>query len=148
MLPPRFGQASWNDKVAFLFDASAVINMVLQHNGQSLASAKNNFALELTGYEAGNAVWRLCLLEKKITHEEASKLIDATAVFLAHLGRVTFWDLNPSRILDIAISERTTFYDASYVAAAETKNLTLVTDDRELLKVAKQYVPARPLTQK
>ncbi len=130
-----------------LFDASAAINMILQRGSESLASTRKNFALDLTAYEACNAVWRLCLLERKITHEEAANLVDTTSAFLSHLGRVTYEDLNPNRILDIAISHRITFYDASYIAAAETKDLTLVTDDRELLKVAKEYVTAQPSTQ-
>ena len=143
MLPPQCGEAGWNDKVAFLFDASAVINMIMQQGSEALTSARNNFALELTGYEAGNAVWRLCLLEKKIAREDASSLINTTGLFLSHLGRVTFGELNAGRILDIAFSERGTFYDASYITAAETKKLTLVTDDRHLLKVASKYVPTQ-----
>jgi len=128
--------------VTLLFDASALINMVLK-GSQSLTSTTGNFALELTGFEAGNAIWRLCLLERKITHEEASSLVEATTAFLTRLSLLTLVDLNPTRILQIAISERTTFYDASYIAAAEAKKLTLVTDDRKLLDIAKLYVPAQ-----
>lgn len=127
-----------------LLDACAVINMILRRGSQALASARNNFALSLTSYEAGNAVWRLCLLERKITRSEALALVTTATDFLNLLQQIHFQDLNPNRILDIAISKRLTFYDASYIIAAETRRLTLVTDDRGLFEVAKQYVDVQP----
>jgi predicted nucleic acid-binding protein len=118
--------------------------MILRRGSQALASARNNFALSLTSYEAGNAVWRLCLLERKITRSEALALVTTATDFLNLLQQIHFQDLNPNRILDIAISKRLTFYDASYIIAAETRRLTLVTDDRGLFEVAKQYVDVQP----
>ncbi len=133
--------------MALLFDASAVVNLILKRGSKALTSARRNFALDLTGYETGNALWRLCLLERKITQDEASTFLRAASDFLSHLLEVPFDELDPSRVLDIAISKRLTFYDASYIVAAETKRLTLVTDDEELLKVASRYVSAQRSSQ-
>lgn len=67
--------------MAFLFDASAIVNIILQRGSNALPTARDNFALDLTNYETGNAVWRLCLLERKLTHDEASAFLGTTATF-------------------------------------------------------------------
>jgi predicted nucleic acid-binding protein len=45
-----------------------------------------------------------------------------------------------SSILIIAIEERLTYYDASYIHAAIKDDAVLVTDDRKLLTSARKYV--------
>ncbi len=108
---------------------------------------KGHFALDLTGYEAGNALWRLCLLEKKVTEEEAYTFLSTLSGFLNLLQTISFAELDSKRILSVAISKRLTFYDASYIAAAETKSLTLVTDDATLAKAADEFVETKKSTQ-
>lgn len=136
----NLGRAGGKDRVGLLLDASAVVNLILQRGSKALTTTRENFSLDLTGYETGNALWRLCRLERKITRDEASAFLGTATDFLTHLRQIPFEELDPNRILDIAISERLTFYAASYIVASETKRLTLVTDDEELLKVAKEYV--------
>jgi len=123
-----------------LFDASAIANLVIRRGRNALALTKGNFALDLTGYEAGNALWRLCALERKITHEEAEAFLLTVAGFLGLLRLVSLAEIDLKRILSLAVSKRLTFYDSSYIAAAEAKRLTLVTDDEALAKVAEDYV--------
>ncbi len=51
--------------------------------------------------------------------------------------------VNPSEmqhVLNIATSERETFYDSSYIYVAKREEFTLVTDDQRLSKNAKKYV--------
>lgn len=69
----------------------------------------------------------------------------ATDVF-EQLGRVPFQELDANRILEIAISDKLTFDEASYVVAAELKRMTLVTDDAELCEVAGQHVSVQRST--
>jgi predicted nucleic acid-binding protein len=126
--------------VPLIFDASAVVNLLLARGSKALPRTKNNFALDLTGYEVGNAIWRLCLLEKRIPRSEASELLTAVLDFLNLLQLIVLEELDPNRILDFAISRRLTFYDASYLVAAQTRHLTLVTDDEDLSNAAKEYV--------
>ncbi len=54
-----------------LFDASALANVIIDRGRKALEVTKGNFALDLIGYEAGNALWRLSSKEKKTTQEEA-----------------------------------------------------------------------------
>jgi predicted nucleic acid-binding protein len=126
--------------VPLLFDASAIINLIMRGSGKVLSSTRNSSVLDLTQYEIGNAVWRLCALERKLTSEEASTLLGTATDLLEQLGRVPFQELDANRILEIAISDKLTFYDASYVVAAELKRMTLVTDDAELREVAGKHV--------
>ena len=79
-------------------------------------------------------------MERKLTSEEASTLLGTATDLLEQLGRVPFQELDANRILEIAISDKLTFYDASYVVAAELKRMTLVTDDAELREVAGKHV--------
>ncbi len=43
-------------------------------------------------------------------------------------------------VMDIAVKEGVTFYDASYMYIALRNKLTLVTDDRKLMSAARKYV--------
>jgi predicted nucleic acid-binding protein len=49
-------------------------------------------------------------------------------------------------VLSIARSERLTFYDVSYIAAAESKEDALVTEDEKLCKAAGKFVRALAYT--
>jgi predicted nucleic acid-binding protein len=49
--------------------------------------------------------------------------------------------------LNLAISKRLTFYDAAYIAAAETNRLTLITDDAALARTAEEFVQTKKSTQ-
>jgi predicted nucleic acid-binding protein len=49
-------------------------------------------------------------------------------------------------VLSIARSERLTFYDASYIAAAESKEEVLVTENEKLRKAAVKFVRALTYT--
>jgi predicted nucleic acid-binding protein len=129
-----------------LFDASAIINLFTRGSGKVLSSTRNGSVLDLTPYEVGNAVWRLCRLEGKLTSEEASTLLGTATDLFEQLGRVPYQELDAKRISEIAISGKLTFYDASYVAAAELKRMTLVTDDAELREVAKKHVSVQRST--
>ncbi len=85
-------------------------------------------------------------MEKKLTSEEASTLLGTATDLQEQLGRVPFQELDANRILEIAISDKLTFYDASYVVGAELKRMTLVTDDAELREVARKYVSVQRST--
>ena len=133
--------------MALLFDTGALANVIIERGSKALGLTKGNFALDLTGYETGNALWRLCCLDRKITQEEASAFLRAATDFLGLLEQITFADLDANQILELAISKRITFYDASYIVSAQTKRLTLVTDDEDLSTVANAYVMTQRSTE-
>lgn len=129
--------------MTLLFDASAITNLIIAQGSKALRKTRGNFALDLTAYEIGNAIWRLCLLERKIGLSEASELLGSAVDFLGQLQQIRLEELNSNHILDIGVSKRITFYDASYVVAAETRRLTIVTDDERLARAANEYAPSK-----
>ncbi|MEM4570829.1 MAG: type II toxin-antitoxin system VapC family toxin [Desulfurococcaceae archaeon] len=48
-------------------------------------------------------------------------------------------------VMDVAVKEGVTFYDASYMYIAMRNKLTLVTDDRKLVSVARRYILVKSL---
>ena len=52
-------------------------------------------------------------------------------------AHIPYRDVAFPRHKKIAVERNLTFYDASYVYAAETKNLKLITEDEELLNKCK-----------
>jgi predicted nucleic acid-binding protein len=90
---------------------------------------------------------RLCTLERELACEEISTLLGTATDLFEQLGRVLFQELDANRILEIAISDKLTFYEASYVVGAELKRMTLVTDDAVLCEVAGQHVSVQRSTE-
>ena len=61
----------------YLFDASALLNLVRRMGEKSLKILKENYILTLTIYEVGNALWRETKLLKKLTKDEAEEIMRA-----------------------------------------------------------------------
>lgn len=132
----------------YLLDASALVPLIVDC-GEELVSRKLEAAIyttELGVYEAGNALWKLTVLVKSITRKDSSDLL-STLHYLIRRGivnLVSVLEADLSEILEIAVRERITFYDASYVAIARRRNLTLATEDEELREKAAKYVSIIP----
>jgi len=117
-----------------ILDASALYPL-LRRLGEKAASLLTKLAiLDLTRYELGNILWKeyklgllkdwenTIVLWSKIMEEMPTYRIETE-----HLRDVE----------KIAVERDLTFYDASYVYMAETKNLKLITEDEELLNKCK-----------
>ncbi|HJT09686.1 MAG TPA: type II toxin-antitoxin system VapC family toxin [Candidatus Nitrosotalea sp.] len=128
-----------------LFDTSSLLNVVRNKNSQSIKILNVQYILGLTLYEVLNVIWKLSYREKKITLEQASTLLDS---ILLLIQRMKIVDINglERRVQELAIQEGLTAYDASYLAVAEKLDLVLVTDDRELERVARKYVKVMKTT--
>lgn len=126
-----------------LFDASAVINIIVNRGSEATKLLKNHIILDLTIYEVGNSIWKLCYLEKKITHEEACKFL---RLFLSLTQHMTILSIDgiEENVKKHSVEKGLTFYDASYVAVSENQNLLLVTDDDRLAKVASKHGKVMP----
>lgn len=118
-----------------LFDSSAIINLCA---GEKLEPLLEGCTLSLTLYEIGNAVWKQAFIQKAITVEEAEIILDSLASIFWKMKKIEI--KNPLEVLKVAINERITYYDASYLQAAIENNLTLVTDDHKLYKIGKKHV--------
>jgi len=105
-----------------LLDASVIVPLILDYGERiiGLAARAPLHTIDLAVYETGNSLWKLSSLLKTIGLEDANEVLEV----LRELVR--------RRII--------TFYLASYIAAAETLNAVLVTEDKELRKKAENYV--------
>ncbi len=127
-----------------LLDASALVPLVTRRGKRLLieASSENIITTDLAIYEACNSLWKLAALLKAISLEEALDVAAALKDLSANkiIQTITFNKLDFSRILERAYKERLTFYDASYIVAAEDIKATLVTEDERLRIAASRYV--------
>ena len=55
----------------YLFDASALLNLVRRLGEESLKILEENYILTLMIYDVGNALWREARLSRRLTMDEA-----------------------------------------------------------------------------
>ncbi|MDJ1432276.1 type II toxin-antitoxin system VapC family toxin [Halostagnicola sp. A-GB9-2] len=124
----------------YLFDASSVVDILIGKNGADVdvSILFDEYMLDLTMYEAANALWKTGLAHDNLTD---SALEDAVTI-LSRLGTEvqleTVINENLSTTMDLAQSNGLTFYDAAYLATTERNDLTLVTEDSALRKAARE----------
>lgn len=127
----------------YLIDASSL--MILIKNADEAKVAKvvsGSKVLDLTYYEVGNVLLKQ-RLSKFITSQEITALIKLTNEVLDKVERVSAKAGDFQEILGIAIDQKLTFYDSSYVFFAKSEGLTLVTDDLRLAGVSRKYVTTK-----
>jgi len=128
----------------YLLDASALLPLTTRRGKQLIIDASRGdlATTDLAIYEACNSLWKLSTLLKQISLEDA---VD-TANMIKDLATgglikpIKFTKLDFSNTLKIANKEGLTFYDASYIAAAENSEAILVTEDEKLKKTANKFV--------
>ncbi|MEM2214682.1 MAG: type II toxin-antitoxin system VapC family toxin [Candidatus Nezhaarchaeales archaeon] len=120
----------------YLFDASAIMNLVKR--GRFKAFAKGA-TLDLAAYETINAVWKECLLLKRVRVETAYKWVKLLSKVFSVLELKNIRGLE-EEVFNLAVREGVTVYDASYLYIAMTDKLTLVTDDSKLIDIARKHV--------
>jgi len=130
--------------VKYLLDASALLPLVTRRGKQLIveASRENLVTTDLAIYEACNSLWKLATLLKTISLEDAVD-VATTLKDLAMknvIQTINFTKLDFSHTLNKAYKERLTFYDASYIATAESTEAILVTEDKKLRKAAGKFV--------
>ena len=127
-----------------LLDASSLILLIKNADVKSTVQCLlDSLILDLTFYEIGNAIWKENTLTKFLTPQEAEKLGTMTQTILAKINRVTSETEAFQKILEIAQTEKLSYYDSSYVYVAKEKALTLITEDKELRTKAQKYVDTR-----
>jgi len=130
--------------VKYLLDASALLPLVTRRGKQLIveASRENLVTTDLAIYEACNSLWKLATLLKTISLEDAVDV--ATTVkdlaIRSVIQPINFTKLDFSQALKRAYKERLTFYDASYIATAESTEAILVTEDERLQRTASKFV--------
>ncbi len=120
-----------------LFDASAIITLCIERKFDQLMEG---WTIDLAKYEIGNAIWKKAFLTKDLKPEEGLRALEA---ILDLIGEMDIWEIKDKvNVLKIAINEGITYYDASYLVAAIEGGFTLITEDKELLRVTKRYTKA------
>lgn len=123
-----------------LLDASSMVNLTIQSGDEAVDFVKNRTTLDLTFYESGNAVWKLCALQKKMSYEAARSLVETISRLIKKTRTLSFFELESDGVMKLALDERLAYYDAAYIYAAKSRSLILVTDDTQLAKAASKHV--------
>jgi len=114
-----------------IFDSSAIINCIQAGKAEKLVG---QYTIELAKFEIGNYVWKR---RSDLTQKECLKILRS---ILKLVESMNVLQVNLEETLMIALKEKITFYDASYLQAAIQNKLKLVTDDLKLHEVARKYV--------
>jgi len=124
----------------FLFDASSMLEAIRSFEEEKVLRVfRENCILDLTKYEVGNALWKEYILHNAIREEEFREFLD---FFRSVLRLTKVVAVGAESLLDVAetaAKEQITFYDASYIAIARIQKLILITEDRQLAKLALKY---------
>lgn len=120
-----------------LFDASSLVEALLLGR---VEATFDQHALDLTFYEAGNALWNHRHLRERIGDDRSARLVALLGGLRDQLAVEPVDALDLSGTMTIAREESITFYDAAYLACAERESATLVTEDGALADAAASYV--------
>ena len=122
-----------------LFDVSAIYNIVLRTDKDSWSIFKNNYMIALTPYELGNIAWKH-VVRGDLTTSEGLDIV-ALVKTLANVMHVIPLDMDDMpAIFSLANDKRISFYDASYLHYAKTREFLLVTDDGKLAQAAEPAI--------
>ena len=82
----------------------------------------------------GNILWKKdCILHAKVSEQEAKMIAKNIKHILNIMELIEIAGIE-EEILDTAIKQKITFYDASYTYFAKAKDLKLITEDTRLIK--------------
>lgn len=131
----------------YLLDASSFIILIKKANVQAtIECLQDSMILDLTCYEVGNAIWKESVLTKRLTPNEAAATGKAAQTILSRTEQLPIQTEAFQKILEIAKNETLSFYDSSYIYFAKEKELTLVTEDKELKTKAQKHVTVQTIT--
>ncbi|RLF19646.1 MAG: PIN domain nuclease [Thermoprotei archaeon] len=114
----------------YLLDASAIYPLALKLGEKFLDHADRFVILDLTIYEVGNALWKEYRLGKIKNLDVVAQLFE----MIFENVKMLRIELTFHEILNLAMKENLTFYDASYLHMARRYGMKLVTEDADLLK--------------
>ncbi|EHP70424.1 putative nucleic acid-binding protein, contains PIN domain [Metallosphaera yellowstonensis MK1] len=119
------GRVEMKDK-RFLFDASALYPLL---NYVDKIDPSKIHVLSLTFYEVGNAIWKEHYLRKKVKDPIALAMF-----FHKFLRKFNVIEDPPlEEVIKTAVKGGLTYYDASYLYAATSLGLILVSNDKDLI---------------
>ena len=125
-------------KIRYLMDASSIGVLLGRMKEKAVEFLEGTVTLDLALYELGNFIWKECVLKRIISRKEALERIEDLVKILGlmDLEKLEKEDVGSTMIL--AVDLDLTFYDASYLYIAKSRNMILITEDKELLEKAKR----------
>lgn len=129
--------------MSLLFDASSLVGLIRSPKEHKAGLLREARILDLTYYEVGNAIWKELELLRIMNNDEASKLSNALVKTLDAVGTLKLGAGDFEEILALARREKLSFYDSSYLYATKKNEMTLVSEDGKLSKIAKKYAPVQ-----
>jgi len=118
----------------YLLDTNALLDLIRRRK-----MIENYYILDLTIYEIGNVIWKETILFKNLTEREAIEFMKNIINILQNINIIRIQE-DLDKIMEIAIREELTYYDAAYLYFAEKNKLILVTNDKKLYNVAKSKI--------
>ncbi|MGB9806353.1 MAG: type II toxin-antitoxin system VapC family toxin [Thermoproteota archaeon] len=123
----------------YVLDSSAIAIILRRFKEKSIELLEGRITLDLALYELGNVMWKEHMVEKLISEEEAVSKVGNLSNILETMEVEKITSSEDLRsIMRLAIEQKLTFYDSSYLYIAKTKKAILVTEDNELIEKAKQ----------
>jgi len=119
---------------SYLFDASSLVELLLGE--VDIDAAFDQIILDLTVYEATNALWTLGVARDHLTEPE---LETALSVLERLEQEVQIENATGQRLtatVEVAREHGLTVYDGAYLATADRQQLTVVTEDSALREAA------------
>lgn len=113
-----------------MLDASALLPLILQLRHEAFDHTSRLAALTLTPYEVGNALWKESLAGRVRKVEPVAQLLHEFLKSVKLLDVQDSW----TRVVELAVEEKLTFYDAAYIYVSRAEKLILVSEDADLLK--------------
>jgi predicted nucleic acid-binding protein len=123
-------------KSQLLFDSNIIYKLIRELPQAAVEKLVKGTTIYLAYYELGNALWRECLLLRRISLQEAEKSLGMIYSILECMKVASIDNEAGIEVLDTAYKFNLTFYDTAYLVAAKKSGLILVTDDIKLAKAA------------
>jgi predicted nucleic acid-binding protein len=120
-----------------IFDASSIAETLMQRMDDAADTLAGESTLDLAIYEMGNVVWKESK-RKKRTQEETANIIGHLEQVLSIMNIQLIQINDMKTIIGNATKFNLSFYDSSYLTAAKTLEGTLVTEDEQLQRAAKE----------
>ena len=122
-----------------VFDTGVIVALYFEEDASeravTAAGKYNPITLDLAAAEVGNVAWKRVVQfgeDRDAIWQSISKCLE----FIQSCTQISSMDL--ARLAyDIALENRTTFYDSLFLAAAESEKVPLLTLDRKMYEKAK-----------
>ena len=125
-------------EITYLMDASSIGILFGKMRERAIEFLEGAVTLDLALYELGNLIWKECILKRMISRREALKRIEDLVKVLELMYLESLGNEDMKGAMMLAIDLNLTFYDASYLHIAKSRNIPLITEDKELLEKAKK----------